>query len=191
MPEIRPNRHRLYELAASQEGLFSTAQAAEAGYSPQLLAHHVRQRWITRIRRGVYRLAYFPPGEHEDLIAIWLWSERRGVFSHETALSLYGLSDVLPAKAHLTLPLAWKRRRLRFPAGTVPYFGEIEEKDRRWVGAIPATSPARTVLDCAESHLSPDLLRQALDEGLEQGLFSTDMVSGAWEYLKVFDGRAA
>lgn len=189
MSETRPNRNRLYETAAIQEGLFSTTQAAEAGYSSQLLAHHVHKHWITRIRRGVYRFVHFPPGEHEDLIAIWLWSERQAVFSHQTALSLHGLSDVLPAKAQLTLPLEWRSRRLRFPAGVMPHYAEVPGSDRGRVGAVPVTSPARTVLDCTESHLSPDLLRQALEEGLGQGLFSTEMVSGAWEYLATFDDR--
>lgn len=191
MPEARPNRNRLYEAAAAQEGLFSTTQAAEAGYSPQLLAHHVAKHWITRVRRGVYRFVHFPLCDHEDLIAIWLWSERQAVFSHETALSLHGLSDVLPAKAHLTLPPTWRRRRLRFPAGVVPHYADVSEEDRRWVEAVPVTSPARSVLDCADSHLSPDLLRQALEEGLGQGLFSTNMVSGAREYLDAFDDRVA
>lgn len=187
MVESRPDENRLYQTAAAQEGLFTTAQAAEAGYSPQLLAHHLGKRRVERVRRGVYRLVRFPPGEHEDLVAVWLWSESQGVFSHETALSLQGLSDVLPAKAHLTLPRAWKSRRLRFPHGVVPHYADVPRQDRIWVGAIPVTSAARTVVDCATARLSPDLLRQALEEGLEQGLFSADMVTGAREYLDAFD----
>ena len=29
--------------------------------------------------------------------AVWLWSEQAGVFSHQTALALHDLSDILPA----------------------------------------------------------------------------------------------
>lgn len=94
----RPDWNRLYETAAAQEGTFSTKQAAEAGYSPQLLAHHLKSGRVARVRRGVYRLVHYPAGEHEDLVAIWLWSERAGVFSHETALRLFELSDVLPSR---------------------------------------------------------------------------------------------
>ena len=32
-----PDWDHLFEIAAAQEGLFTTQQAAEAGYSPQLL----------------------------------------------------------------------------------------------------------------------------------------------------------
>jgi len=49
----------------------------------------------------------------------WLWSEQAGVISHQTALSLHGLSDVLPAQAHLTLPAAWSKRRFRVPPDVV------------------------------------------------------------------------
>lgn len=57
----------LHDVAASQEGLFTTRQAMAAGYSPPLLSHHQKAGRITRIRRGVYRLVHFPPGEHEEL----------------------------------------------------------------------------------------------------------------------------
>lgn len=47
-----PNWDQLYELASSQDGQFTTRQAADAGYSSQLLAHHLGANRITRIRRG-------------------------------------------------------------------------------------------------------------------------------------------
>ena len=43
---------RLYSVAADQAGHFTTAQAAEAGYSPQLLDKYLRNR---RVARGVSR----------------------------------------------------------------------------------------------------------------------------------------
>ena len=41
LPARRPDWNRLFETAAAQEGLFTTQQAAEAGYSAQLLVHYV------------------------------------------------------------------------------------------------------------------------------------------------------
>ena len=114
-----PDWDHLFEIGAAQEGLFTARQAAEAGYSPQLLAHHLGAGRMSRVRRGVYRIVHFPAGDHEDLTAIWLWSDREGVFSHQTALALHDLSDVLPAQVHLTLPEGWRKRRLRVPDGVV------------------------------------------------------------------------
>src|ERR1700733_5814084 len=100
-----PAWQSLYDIAASQEGLFTTRQAAAAGYSPPLLAHHQKAGRIARIRRGIYRLVHFPSGDQEEFVTACLWTESQGVLSHQTALSLHGLSDVLPPQIHLTLPL--------------------------------------------------------------------------------------
>jgi len=181
-----PRWSQLYETAAAQEGHFTTAQAAEAGYYPQLLTKYLKNGRIVRVRRGVYRLVHFPPGDHEDLLVIWLWSDRVGVFSHETALALHQLSDALPAKAHLTLPASWKSRRLQLPSGVVPHFADLDDGDRTWAGAVQITTPARTVADCAEAGVSPGLIVQAIDEGLHRGLFTEAMVQPARAYLRSF-----
>src|SRR5579862_5802580 len=115
MPQVRsngrvPSWDRLYELSAPQNGYFSTGQARKAGYSAQLLQYYLRKRKVEKASRGVFRLVHFPPGEHEDLIVAWLWSGMRGTFSHDTALALHELSDVLPTRIHMTVPDSWLRR---------------------------------------------------------------------------------
>ena len=182
-----PRWNRLYETATTQEGHFTTAQAAQAGYSPQLLAKYLRNGQIVRVRRGVYRLVHFPPGDNEDLVILWLWSGRVGVFSHETALVLHQLSDVLPSKVTLTVPASWERRRLRVPAGVVLHYSELVADDRTWVGAVQVTSAGRSVIDCAAAQVSPEFVRQAIDEGVERGLFTAAMVKPAVEYLRSFE----
>jgi len=47
-PSSSPAWDRLFETAAAQEGLFTTQQAADAGYSPQLLIHHLRSGRVLR-----------------------------------------------------------------------------------------------------------------------------------------------
>ena len=173
MPRVLPKGPAwdgLYDQAASQEGLFSTSQAAGVGYSPQLLQKHLHAGRIQRVRRGIYRLVHFPPGEHEDLAAVWLWSERAGVFSHETALSLHGLSDAMPGRVHLMVPPGWKQRRLRVPAGVELEFGSVRDEDRSWVGPVPVTTVKRTLADCVAAHVAPDLVDQALAQAVDRGL---------------------
>ena len=154
--------------------------------SPQLLAKYLRNGQIVRVRRGVYRLVHFPPGDNEDLVTLWLWSGRVAVFSHETALALHQLSDVLPSKVHLTVPSAWKRRRLQLPTGITPHFSDLPDDDCTWFGAVRITSARRTVIDCTEAQISPDLLRQAINEGIHQGLFTAEMVKAVTDYLRNF-----
>ncbi len=190
-PSGRPDWNLVYATAELQDGLFTIQQAAEAGCSPQLLVHHVRGGRVVRIRRGIYRLVNFPPGEHEDLVAAWLWSERVGVISHQTALSLHGLSDVLPAKVHLTLPTAWRRRRLRAPPGVVLHHADVPTEDRSWFGAVPTTGVRRTLNDCARYGLSPDLLRQGARQALHRGLVTNEELADVAAALAPFGGVAA
>jgi predicted transcriptional regulator of viral defense system len=165
-----PNWDRLFETASAQEGYFTTSQADEVGYSPQLLAKYLQNGRVVRGRRGIYRLVHFPPGEHEDLVTVWLWSERQGVFSHETALALHGLSDALPARIHLTLPAEWTKRRFRVPAGVVLHHADLARAERAWVGSVPVTSPRRTLLDARRASLSPEVIEQATRQALARGL---------------------
>jgi predicted transcriptional regulator of viral defense system len=167
-----PDWDRLYETALAQEGHFTTQQALDAGYSSQLLMKYLNSGKIIRVRRTVYRLKHFPPGQQEDLVALWLWSDRAGVFSHETALMLHELSDVLPARAHLTVPAKWRRRRLQVPDGVVLHYADVPKRDRAWVGAVPVTSPARTLADCAADYVSPDFLSSAISQALARGMVS-------------------
>ena len=142
--------------------LHDRAQAARAGYSPQLLAKYLGNGRVVRVRRGIYRLVHFPASEHEDLVRLWLWAEQAGVFSHETALALHDLSDVLPAKVHMTTPANWQRRRLRVPAGLVLHYADIPDVERTWLSAVPVTTPTRTLRDCIAANVSPELVRQAV-----------------------------
>jgi predicted transcriptional regulator of viral defense system len=186
----RPGWDRLFETAAGQEGLFTTRQAAEAGYSPQLLVHYVRTGRAIRILRGVYRLVHFPAGEHDELVAAWLWSERAGVVSHQTALALHGLSDALSTHVHLTLPSAWRKRRFRVPADVVLHHADVPPEDRAWFGAVPTTSARRSLNDCAREGLSPELLLQAARQALRRGLVTTTELGDVHNALAPFGGLA-
>jgi predicted transcriptional regulator of viral defense system len=187
----KPNWDRLYEVASSQDGYFTTGQGANAGYSTQLLLKHIRAGRITRVRHGIYRLVHYPASEHEDLAVIWLWSDRKGVFSHTTALALQGLSDVLPTQVHLTLPADWRGRRLRIPPGVVLHHAVVAAKERAWFGAVPITSPQRTLADCARDPISPELLQQAARQALSRGLVSSDELADVKTALAPFGGLAA
>lgn len=172
MDATRPRWDDLYAAAAAQEGLFSTPQAAAAGYSPQLLAKYLKNGRVERVRRGVYRLVHFPAGEHEEFVAVWLWSEGQGIFSHETALALHELSDVLPSRLHLTLPAAWVRRRFRVPKGVVLHHADVATRERAWVGAVPVTKPLRTIEDCIAAHVSPEVIEKAAQDARRRGLLT-------------------
>ncbi|REJ80623.1 MAG: hypothetical protein DWQ36_05380 [Acidobacteria bacterium] len=173
-----PDWDSLFEVAQGQQGYFTTAQAARAGYSPQLLYKYLRNGTVTRVRRGVYRLVHFPADQEEDLVPLWLWSERVGVFSHQTALALQDLSDALPSRVHMTLPEAWRQRRLKVPEGLVLHYADLDESELRRAAVVPFTAPKRTIADCMAAHLAPDLVRQAVVQARRRGLITREDEDG-------------
>jgi len=167
-----PDWDGLFEVAQGQQGYFTTRQAAAAGYSPQLLHKYLQNRTVVRVRRGVYRLVHFPASQEEDLVPLWLWSDRVGVFSHETALALQDLSDALPSRVHMTVPADWRHRRLKVPEGLVLHYVDLDEDELAHGAAVPITSPGRTLRDCIDADFAPDLVHQALVEARRRGLIS-------------------
>ncbi len=169
-----PAWERLYETAEGQAGLFALAQAEACGYSSQHLQKHLRAGRILRVRRGVYRLAQYPAGDHEEFVALWLWSGRVGVFSHETSLFLHDLSDTLPTKVHMTAPTSWRARRLRVPHGLALHHSDLPESDRTWADVVPVTTPRQAITECVAAHVSPEIVEQAIRQARERGLISSE-----------------
>lgn len=161
---------QLYDEAAPQAGYFTMAQADAAGYSSPLVEYYIRIGRVERVARGIFRIVHFPPGEHEDLIVVWLWSGREGIFSHQTALLLHQVSDALPAQRHVTVPSAWAKRRLRVPPGVVLHYRDLAKNEIEWNGSIPVTTPLRSLIDCTLDHVSPELVKQARRELLARGI---------------------
>lgn len=166
----RPDRGALDRLAYSQEGYFSAAQAGVLGFSAQLLAHHTRTGRFERVRRGLYRLHDYPVAEHEEIRAAWLPMRERAVVSHESALELHGLSDVMPDRVHLTVPRS--DRGVRVPGGVALHTTETPPSGADVVvrEGIAVTSPARTIVDAAAAGTAPEQIEAAIAQALRLGI---------------------
>jgi len=163
---------RLYQLAESQGGYFSTRQAREVGFSKALLSHHVKRGRFLRIRRGVYRLAEFPEMPHADLMIAWLSAGEKAVVSHESALLLYGLTDLMPAEIHLTVPRTASRRL----SGVRFHTARLDQDEITRRHGLPVTTLPRTVVDLIRSGVAEEWVVQAIHQALEQGLVSEAML---------------
>jgi len=184
--DITPDWDKLYRTAENQSGYFTTRQAAEAGYSSQLLYKYLHNGKFERARRGIYRLVHFPFGEHEELVVLWLWSDKQGVFSHQTALALHDLSDVLPSRIHMTLPESWSQRRIKLPKGVEFHYSDVHAEDTRWHDAVPVTSAPRTIADAIDTYTSSSLIRQAISQAGERGLLTRTQTA---ELVQALDAR--
>jgi predicted transcriptional regulator of viral defense system len=167
---------RLYGIAEGQSGFFTTQQAESAGFSQKNHAYHIRAGNWVRERRGIYRLSQFPPGERPDLMFWGLWSRNRkdepqGVFSHETALSLYELSDINPARLHMTVPRSFQRRG-KGPR-PVLHRGEVHKDDVEARFGVRVTRPLKTIADLlAAGTVEADHMRQAVRQAFGRGLIT-------------------
>jgi predicted transcriptional regulator of viral defense system len=185
MPENRTEAlKRLYEVAEDQQGLFTAKQAKAAGFAENTHPYHVQTgNWI-REHRGIYRLALFPATEHPDLVQWALWTRNRreeteGVYSHQTALSLWELSDVNPSKLHITVPKNF-RRNSKTPSILVLHHADILARDIEAAQGFRFTKPLRTILDVMEADsVSKDIVRQAIQQAFERGLLSRKQIASA------------
>jgi predicted transcriptional regulator of viral defense system len=155
-----------------QGGYFTAKQAIKAGYDYPHLDYHVSAGNFERVGHGLYRLASLPPGEHDDLVRLTLWSRNRqdelqAVVSHESALVLHDLSELLPAEIHLTVPPKFRKDP---PAGCILHKARLGPKDIEERAGFRVTVPLRTLLDVAASDVPEEQLQKAVADALARGL---------------------
>lgn len=180
----RKASRRLFELAEQQQGFFTAKQAKAAGFAENTHPYHVQAgNWI-REHRGIYRLTLFPAPDRPDLVLWSLWSRNRqeqieGVYSHQTALSLHDLSDLNPAKLHMTVP-AHFRRNSAIPGILVLHYCDLPKRDMQSAPGYKFTRPLRTILDLVEAGtVERTFIRQALLQAVDRGLITRQQLGSA------------
>lgn len=168
----RPDKQALFDIASEQMGYFTADQAAGTGYAPYLLTYHTRRGTFQRVHRGVYRFRDYPTSPHEELAAAWLAVGKDGaVVSHESALDLWDLSDVVPNAMHFMVPRAQRSLAKRPPPGIIVHTSTRpwEHGDIQKAQGIRVTSPERTILDAAESGTQPEQVEIAISQAVARG----------------------
>ena len=162
----KPDYDRLYDTAEGQAGYFTAKQAKKHGFSWERLSDNVKHGRFLRIFRGVYRLSHFPSSAHEDLFVAWLRTGPNSVISHESALTIYDLSDVLPSEVHVIIPRTASRRR----PGLRLHTNRLKPEEITSRQGLPVTTAARTIADVAVNGLAEEQIVQAIQEALQRGL---------------------
>jgi len=174
---MKSKADHLYSLAESQQGYFTAGQAVACGYPTSSHVYHLKRGSWLRDGRGIYRLARFPASDDGQYVRWSLWSRNRqgvpqGVISNQTALVLFDLSDLMPARIHMTVPPGF-RRNSAIPKILVLHRGDLADGDIEARQGYRVTRPLRSVADLLDDPaVSPGHLRQALSEGLERGLIA-------------------
>jgi predicted nucleotidyltransferase len=158
---------RLFQVAQSLQGYFTSADAKRLGYGYPHQHFHVKQRNWIRVDHGIFRLKNFPAAKHEDLIRWWLWTRKKGVLSHDTAAAVYELGDVLPATVHFTVPPDFRRKP---PKNVSLHKANLVAGDFETRDGFPVTKPLRTIADLTFSHMDPERLSAVVKDALQKGL---------------------
>ena len=170
---MKENKEKqLFDIATTQQGYFTSKQAITAGFSYRLQHYYKQREMWEEIERGVFRLVRYPQSPEEDFVRVSLWSRDRAdipqaVLSYETALSVHGMSDVMPSKIHITVPQKFRKKVLK---GCVLHKAEITQKEKEQRDGYFVTTPLRTIIDVAESDISIDYFEQAVREACDKGL---------------------
>jgi len=167
----------LFAIANAQGGFFTAYQARQAGFSSNHHTYFVKSGNWVREWRGVYRLARYPLADDSQYSLWGVWSMNRkgviqGIYSHETALALSDITDLQPEKLHMTLPRG-HRRFGEMPPILELHHSDISKDEFEERPGYRVTRPFRTITDLVRSMtLSPEFIRQAVDQALERGLLS-------------------
>ena len=168
---------KINDIAFSQRGLFTTAQAQAAGVERYTISRLEKLGNIERLAKGVYRMGGAPSPREEDVFATWLSidpgrtpGDLSGndvpVAMGATAAWLHGLGEIGPTpyefctkERHQT-----QRANLKLRKRTVP------SEEVTIVAGIPATTPDKTVIDLIDSGEDLSLVANVLRDALQRGL---------------------
>ena len=169
-------KKNLYKIAHQQQGYFTAKQAKKAGYSQKHHSYHVQFKNWTREMRGIFRLPYFPQDDEDAQLVLWyLWSRDKkekpqGVYSYETALRIYDLSDFMPSRLHMSVPRTFRRFN-PIPKILVLHKANLKKKDINFIRGFAVTTPTRTILDLIESkRIEHSQVKQIFQSALKKGM---------------------
>lgn len=167
MPKPRQDlRRALHAVAFQQAGYFTARQAREVGYSYQAQKYHADAGNWLRIDRGIFRLPEWPSDPEDTFVRWTLWSDGRGVVSHDSALAVHGLSDVDPIKVHLTVPPGFGATDELVELHIADLDQNGREQRRGWA----VTTTLRTLADVAATDTSQEQVDRAVADALRLGL---------------------
>lgn len=161
----------LLDRAHQQYGYLTPDDAGELGIDPTQLRIMAARGTLERHGRGVYRMPAVPSTELDAYMEATLWTGRRGVLSHETALDLYDLCDVNPSAIHLTVPRDFRTRKAMPPTYRLHRDTLNDVHVRRHEG-FPIVTAEQAIAGGIEQALGWQLIDQAIATARARGLIT-------------------
>lgn len=157
--------------AQQRYGYLTPDDARELDIDPTQLRLMAARHTLEHIGHGLYRMPIVPVTQLDAYMEAVLWTGRRGVLSHETALDLHELCDVNPSAIHLTVPSGFRTRKVVPEIYRLHRF-DLDSAEIGWHEGIPIVTPERAILGGIEQALGWQLIDQAVERARARGLIS-------------------
>lgn len=135
-------------LASRQRGVVTRKQLLAAGVGRTAIKRRLRARSLNRVHRGVYLVGHSVAPEGAAEMAAILACGPGSVISHRSAARLWKLPALVEWAGPVDVTIAGRNLRSR-PGLRTYRVSSLDHRDVRHLGSIPATAPARTMLDLA------------------------------------------
>jgi very-short-patch-repair endonuclease len=168
----------LSDIAASQRGLVTRAQALASGLTPSALLRRVRSGDLVAVHPNVYRVPGAPVAWEQRAVAAALAAGPRAAVSHRAAARIWRLLD-LDAPIEIVVPRA---RGPRLAGVVVHRSTDLTAAHVTVRDGITVTKPLRTMVDLG-AVVPWWLVRESLDAGVANKLFSVAAVDAERERL--------
>ena len=104
------NIGKIQEMLAQNNGIITASQVTEANIPRHYLKKMLDMELLTKVDRGIY----IKPEMWEDEMYMLQYKYSKGIFSHETALYIHGLTDRTPMKYTMTFPYGYHVHSLKY-----------------------------------------------------------------------------
>lgn len=168
----------IYDLAADNYGLVTTAQAIEVGVTGVELNRWVGDGRLVRLGQGVYKLTRYIPTDFDRYAEACALVGPGAYLYGESVLAMLDLALVNPS----VLSIATSKRARK----VLPDWIRVVKGDTSvpaYIEGIPSQSVAQAIRSCQGSVMS-ERLRQAADDARKSGLVNRveyEALKGAFE----------
>jgi len=168
------NYNIIYEHAADNYGLITSAEAKTLGIQNVELVKLAHRGRLQRVGYGVYRILHYIPTPYDKYAeAIALVGNDAAIYG-ESVLAMYGLALVNPMVIHVATKI---RNRKKLPKHIKVLFLK-KDFDRVDYEGIPSQSIYNAILICKGTVMMERLL-EAISEAEKQGLISEEEARNA------------
>lgn len=157
----------IYEIAADNYGLVSTAQAASVGVVTAELSRYVRVGRLSRIGHGLYRLTHYIPTPFDSYAECVVLVGPEAYLCGESVIALHALAPTNPKLIHVATP---KRVRKLLPANISVVKRTATEVLKCYEG-IPSQSVFDAIQFC-RGHIMKERLVEAAKNAQHNDLVS-------------------